>query len=169
MAPGPAYLPLLLLPGRVQQEVPIPVVLLLHVGLRPAGCVLVISRVIIDHVNQEPPECATESLAATTGKKNRQERRGTTAERRTGATGQGQSGLFSALAVTVFQHEDLLCAAAATRKGLPVNGVAVGGTGRSYKLQPQTSATHSAATLPFPPFNLSKSIHTLSVACSSIS
>lgn len=47
-----AYLPLLLLPGRIQQQVPVPVVLLLHVGLCPADCRLVVGSVIIYHVSK---------------------------------------------------------------------------------------------------------------------
>lgn len=57
------HLPLLLLPGRIQQQVPVPVVLLLHVGLRSAGRTLVIGSVIIDHVSKRKPECATEKLS----------------------------------------------------------------------------------------------------------
>lgn len=46
------HLPLLLLPGRVQEQVPVPVVLLLHVGLRPADRGLVVGSVIIYHVSK---------------------------------------------------------------------------------------------------------------------
>lgn len=58
------HLPLLFLPGRVQQQVPVPVILLLHVGLDPAGRALVISSVIIYHVSTRKPECATDQLSA---------------------------------------------------------------------------------------------------------
>lgn len=54
------HLPLLLLPGRIQEQVPVPVILLLHVVRRTTG-LLVIGSVIIYHVSKkEKPECATE-------------------------------------------------------------------------------------------------------------
>lgn len=49
------YLPLLFFPGRVQEQVSVPVVFLLHVGLRPAGRGLVIGSVIIYHVSKRNP------------------------------------------------------------------------------------------------------------------
>lgn len=72
--PSFSYLPLLLLPGRVQQQVPVPVVLLLHVGLRPPGRRLVIGSVIIYHVsgrNLSAPqrECHQNKKEKTGGKK----------------------------------------------------------------------------------------------------
>lgn len=53
------YLPLLSLPCRVQQQVPVPIILLLHVGLRPAGRVLVVGGVVVDHVGDKKKKCQT--------------------------------------------------------------------------------------------------------------
>lgn len=51
---GLPYLSLLLLPGRVQKQVAVPVILLLHVGLWPARR-LVVGGVIIYHVSRRNP------------------------------------------------------------------------------------------------------------------
>lgn len=63
--PTRAYLPLLLLPGRVQEQVPVPVVLLLHVLVRAAGGRLVVGSVIIYHVSKKKPGlCRRHRLSA---------------------------------------------------------------------------------------------------------